>query len=227
MKTGKTCSSIAFFLLIMSLLVSAIDFCCFQKSFYKQEYQKDQTAEKIGMSDEDLMASTNALLDYLRDERDDIVVNVTVSGFEQEVFNERETLHMIDVKVLYQRAVNVRNEAFLIGMALLIFSLIKSKSHYSALLKRGYKNGMMAVGALIVFIAVAALADFDAFWTSFHKLFFTNDLWLLDPNTSIMINMFPDVFFFDLVMRIIIIFAVISLVTGIAIYQPFRKRVTA
>ena len=34
------------------------------------------------------------------------------------------------------------------------------------------------------------------------QLFFDNDLFILDPNTSIMINMFPETFFFDLVMLI-------------------------
>ena len=42
---------------------------------------------------------------------------------------------------------------------------------------------------------------------NFHYLFFDNDLFLLDPNTSIMINMFPSAFFMHMVFMIIAAFA--------------------
>ncbi|NCB34334.1 MAG: DUF1461 domain-containing protein, partial [Erysipelotrichia bacterium] len=172
MKRGRISASIAFFLLILSVLVTVIDFCSFQKTFYEQEYLKDHTAEKIGMSDEDLMSSTSALLDYLRDSRESISISASVNGYAQQVYSERETRHMKDVKQLYQHAIILRNTAFLTGLAFLLYSMLKNKEPRSLILKTGYKNGMMTVGALIVFITVAALADFDAFWISFHKLFF-------------------------------------------------------
>jgi uncharacterized membrane protein len=43
---------------------------------------------------------------------------------------------------------------------------------------------------------------------NFHYVFFDNDLFLLNPNVSIMINMFPESFFFDIVAAIIIVFAI-------------------
>ncbi len=52
-------------------------------------------------------------------------------------------------------------------------------------------------------MAIWAAADFSTFWVSFHELFFTNDLWLLDPAKSVLINMVPAQFFYDLVMRIV------------------------
>ncbi|MCH4208118.1 MAG: TIGR01906 family membrane protein [Solobacterium sp.] len=224
MKIDKFLSGIAFFCLTAALLLTVIDRCCFDKGFYTREYTKCDTAASIEMSQEDLTASTDALLDYLQGRRDDIVVDVTVSGYEQEVFNQRETLHMKDVKVLYQKAILVRNILAAAGAAILAGLLIlrRKKGHRWSMLTTGYKAGACIIGALILFIAVWALSDFDAFWTSFHELFFDNDLWLLDPNTSIMINMFPDTFFFDLVLRIIVWFVGIMAVSGILIYQPWR-----
>ena len=35
-----------------------------------------------------------------------------------------------------------------------------------------------------------------------RSLFFTNDLWLFDPSTDLMIRMLPEGFFYDMVMRI-------------------------
>jgi uncharacterized membrane protein len=34
-------------------------------------------------------------------------------------------------------------------------------------------------------------------------LFFNNDLWLLDPATDVMINMFPEEFFYDMAIGIV------------------------
>ena len=58
------------------------------------------TAEQMGMSHEELMASTNVLLDYLKDKRDDIKIEVTVNGEKVQMFDERETLHMVKALVL-------------------------------------------------------------------------------------------------------------------------------
>lgn len=63
----------------------------------------------------------------------------------------------------------------------------------------------------IVFAAVGiwAAVDFDFFWINFHKIFFTNDLWMLDPRTSLMIRMFSSQFFFDMVAGILVIFIIV------------------
>ena len=58
------------------------------------------------------------------------------------------------------------------------------------------------------FLGIWAYVDFNAFWTMFHEILFTNDLWLLDPRVSIMINMFPEEFWFGMVIRIALTFIV-------------------
>ena len=72
---------------------------------------------------------------------------------------------------------------------------------------------------VVAAIAIFAALDFARFWTSFHHLFFTNDLWLLDPRTDVLIMMVPEQFFSDLVMRIIIrfisMFAALNIAAGV------------
>jgi len=58
--------------------------------------------------------------------------------------------------------------------------------------------------------------DFTSFWVSFHHLFFTNDLWLLNPETDVLIMMVPQQFFSDLVARIIIRFVSVFFVLNAA-----------
>ena len=203
MKIADILSAIAGFLLSAAIIATVIDVVSFDRSFYEAEYRKNDTVSYTGMSAEDNLRATDTLLDYLQDKRQDIVCTAVVSGTEREVFNERETLHMVDVKALYQNAIRVRNGCVITAVILLVLSVLIGKKSFFSVLRSGWKNGILLTGALILFIAIWALADFNQFWTNFHLLFFDNDLWLLDPNTSIMINLFPGSFFFDLVTRII------------------------
>lgn len=203
MKIADILSTIAGFLLSAAIIATVIDVVSFDRSFYEAEYRKNDTVSYTGMSAEDNLRATDTLLDYLQDKRQDIVCTAEVSGTEREVFNERETLHMVDVKALYQNAIRVRNGCVITAAILLVLSVLIGKKSFFSVLRSGWKNGILLTGAVILFIAIWALADFNQFWTNFHLLFFDNDLWLLDPNTSIMINLFPGSFFFDLVTRII------------------------
>jgi integral membrane protein (TIGR01906 family) len=203
MKIADILSAIAGFLLSAAIIATVIDVVSFDRSFYEAEYRKNDTVSYTGMSAEDNLRATDTLLDYLQDKRQDIVCTAVVSGTEREVFNERETLHMVDVKALYQNAIRVRNGCVITAVILLVLSVLIGKKSFFSVLRSGWKNGILLTGAVILFIAIWALADFNQFWTNFHLLFFDNDLWLLDPNTSIMINLFPGSFFFDLVTRII------------------------
>lgn len=203
MKIADILSAIAGFLLSAAIIATVIDVVSFDRSFYEAEYRKNDTVSYTGMSAEDNLHATDTLLDYLQDKQQDIVCTAVVSGTEREVFNERETLHMVDVKALYQNAIRVRNGCVITAVILLVLSVLIGKKSFFSVLRSGWKNGILLTGAVILFIAIWALADFNQFWTNFHLLFFDNDLWLLDPNTSIMINLFPGSFFFDLVTRII------------------------
>ena len=48
--------------------------------------------------------------------------------------------------------------------------------------------------------------DFNSFWNGFHRLFFTNDLWLMDYNTCRMIRICPLQLFNDIVIRFALMF---------------------
>ena len=108
MKGYKILSALAGLALFLSLLLTSIDLLCFNRSFFRWQYSLNHTAESIGISEDGLMNATNALLDYMQDKRDDIIVVEKVNGNEREIFDERETLHMVDVKNLYLNAMKTR-----------------------------------------------------------------------------------------------------------------------
>lgn len=193
---------------ILILLITSIDVTCFDRGFYESEYASMNTASSLHMSQEDLMKATNTLLDYLQDERNDIQVEITTYGISAPAFNERETLHMVDVKNLYQLALYLRMGACLLLLLSTLFLVYKKRGEALDMLTKGYTQISIAFICFVCMLGLWAAVDFTSLWESFHRLFFTNDLWLLNPRTDLMINMFPEAFFFHMVLKLTLMFLV-------------------
>lgn len=207
----KHYSIIAYFIsisLLFVILITSIRMNAFQHSFYERMYENLQTATTAQVPQEDLMKATTVLLDYLEDKRDDLQVEIHRKGNVNQAFNAKEILHMEDVKQLYQGSLTIYRVCLygmLIGILYLGIRLKKGVFSYLAL--RFVKTALYFF-LFVAFLGAYAIIDFDSFWTSFHYIFFSNDLWLLNPATDFMILMFPEQLFFQLVLRIIACFSI-------------------
>jgi D-alanyl-D-alanine carboxypeptidase len=74
--------------------------------------------------------------------------------------------------------------------------------------------------------AAIVSTDFDHYWRIFHTIFFTNDLWLLDPSTDMLINIVPLEFFIALVERCALLFIgfILILLVPSIIYLVIHKK---
>ena len=188
-------------LLTFALLLLSIHVNAFDERFYQDQYQKLGVAETVGMREEDLMIATDVLLDYCRLERDTIDLQLPIDGEVQEVFTPREKAHMVDVRNLAALSFDLKGGCFLAFVGCVAISMIFGKLRLRAMLK----NTLYGVGiglGVIVILGLGAATNFSWFWTAFHQLLFTNDLWLLSTS-DVMINMVPEPFFYALVMRIL------------------------
>ncbi len=66
---------------------------------------------------------------------------------------------------------------------------------------RGILWGLRVFAAAAAVLAVWAAADFDGFFITFHRVAFTNDGWLLNPGTDMLIRLMPTDFFISLGLR--------------------------
>ncbi len=226
------CVSVASVLLIVALLIISIEMFALNTDFFESEYKKLGTAHSIGLSEQDLSAVTQKLIGYTTDAEPNLDMQANIGGEMQEVFGQREKDHMVDVKALYLGARDIRTIC-LIGAVVLIaaaFALTRKRTLRILCKSFLYVSGafVVIVGALGVYAAV----DFTSFWVSFHHLFFSNDLWLLDPATDVLIMMVPEQFFSDLVARIIIRFVSLFValnavaIAGIALLNKRRQKNT-
>ncbi len=211
------------FFFFLALLLTVIDFVAFDENLFRSSYRKENTMEVMGMSEEDLLKASHVLLDYIKGKRENILIKAKVNGQEREVFDERESKHMLDVKKLYEKAMLVRHGSIIFLLGLFLYEFLKHKDGIRSFLWESFCYGGLCFGSLIVVIVLYAITDFYNFWMNFHYLFFDNDLFLLDPNVSLMINMFPESFFYSMVMRIILIFGLLSLLFGGMLYYSFYR----
>ena len=202
-------------LLIVALLILSIEMFALNQDFFEEEHQKLGTTGTIGLSEEDLSLITDKLLDYTRGDEDSLDMQAVINGEEQEVFSQRAKDHMVDVRALYLGVRDVRTVS-LIGAAILFILALRLRGKKALLtICRSFLCVSGVFLAAVAAIGIYAAVDFSSFWTSFHHVFFTNDLWLL-PSTDVLIMMVPGDFFSDLVARIIIRFVSIFITLNIA-----------
>lgn len=192
--------------LILTLLVTSIDVVAFHlPGYYEKEYTKYQVAETVNMEMNDLLNVTDEMLLYLRGERGDLHVPTVVGGEEREFFNEREMAHMVDVRDLILWAFDMRTLAFgilLVGLAILMVMKVDLKT----VVTRSFLWGAGIFTVVLLGLGILISTDFTRYFTIFHHIFFRNDLWLLDPNTDLLINIVPEPFFMDTALRIGVLF---------------------
>lgn len=198
--------------MLLGMLLTAVDWASFSRPFYANSYRALNTAEHIAISQEDLDAATEQLLDYIQAKTPalDIEVTLILTGEAEKVkmFNQREVDHMVDVRDLYLLAMLVRNVLFFVAAVcvfalLLIFRKNRTKEDFKSL-KQGLLLALLVFLGILLAIGAYAALDFNAFWTRFHLLFFSNDLWILNPLTDRLIMMVPSPFFSALVKKIIL-----------------------
>lgn len=199
----------AFSLMIVFLITSVEAVAYWTPHYYENEYTRYQVADDVHMEMDDLLYVTDEMMAYLRGSRDDLNIDTVVDGTPREFFNAREKAHMADVRNLFLGGLALRRLCLFLAaasVALLAFLKVPLKH----LLPR-----MLCAGT-VLFLGVTALlagiisTDFTKYFIIFHKIFFTNDLWQLDPQTDLLINIVPEPFFMDTAARIGITFCLMT-----------------
>ncbi|MBN2558626.1 MAG: TIGR01906 family membrane protein [Clostridia bacterium] len=189
-------------MLALHMLLSFIMLVGMDEELYKKAQVADEIHSYAGISQETLDRATVGLIDYMDGRRDDLII-LSEPGTGYELFNAREKSHMADVKNLFALAKRINFGLFITIVFLLIFCLAYDKEGMKKYFMKYCAITLAVILSAWIIIAVLALIDFTAFWTAFHKLFFTNDLWLLDPSTDLLIRMMPQRFFIRILSEIL------------------------
>ena len=182
------------FSLFISSILAVIFYVCFDINFYKEFYQKENIANYIDTSSDNLINNTQTLLNYLNKKEQ----------LNTDWFSEKDILHMVDVQNLYTFSHSIMIYCFItfILSTIIIILILRGKSllYITKIFNKVLLLFIVLVGGLSAVIAY----NFNSFWIKFHTTLFSNDLWLLSPNESNLIKMVPEEFFISLITKIII-----------------------
>ena len=199
--------SIAFFLILYNIKNSM-----YNLEFYQKEFEKNGVYDALGR--DFVNNATLNLFNYLQ-------------GNEElgDYFNEREKLHLADVK----RLIVYGNTFYYALIAIIIILFYLKYAHSEREFLRNISKSFIASSLLVysLFVVLVILKSrFHELFVKFHQIFFTNDLWILNPETDKLVVMFPERFFYDLSSMILAKTAIsvgVLFIGGVLIYYLSKK----
>ena len=144
--------------------------------------------EATGLPAEEYAPVVRMITGYLRGGNHEFQHVFTVDGAECAAFNQKEQHHMADVQDLFRLC---RFVAWL-SWGVVIFGGLSVRRRMAW---RTFRRTLIAILAVVTVVIVLAGIDFDSLFILFHKVAFTNDLWLLNPRTDMLIRLMPLEFF--------------------------------
>lgn len=195
----KSLSLLSGFALIIVLLFTSVQAIAYWiPDYYRHEYTKYDVASDVKVKMDDLLKVTDEMMDYLDGSREHLHdIKTTIDGVPDTLFfNEREVLHMQDVRSLFLNAVLIRR--ILIGFLLASVLIIRiTGGNVKYLLPDGYVKAVLLFFCIFSVLLFLIFRDFSSAFITFHHIFFQNDLWMLNPATDNLIVIVPEGFFFD------------------------------
>jgi integral membrane protein (TIGR01906 family) len=184
------------------------------RSFYLAEFARYERGPYVGLSADELRLVADAFIAYFQAPPSHMDVRVPRGGTLQPLFNERELAHMDDVQALMHLVFRVQALALgYVGLYALGGLALGRRAYLPLAAKVLVAGAGLTLGIIGVLGALAA-TDFADLFVQFHLLSFSNDLWLLDPRTDNLLRLFPQEFFLDAAMRVVIFTVFQALLLG-------------
>lgn len=191
---------------------------------YSYGFDQYDIPRRTGIERAELISAGKQIRDYFNDDEEYLAVSVVARGVRyQNIYNEREVLHMKDVKALVKGVYLVSELAGLYLLAVLVGGLAIWGRRFTPSVATLIGWGGWTTVALLVIVGLAMTVGFDRLFLAFHLISFTNDLWQLDPRRDYLIAMFPEVFFFTATVLIILSVTFLAICLIIASWITRKK----
>jgi integral membrane protein (TIGR01906 family) len=199
-----TAARLLFILALPVLLFTFnMDMVAHSDTVYLYGLDRYGAAGRLGVEPEELARAGRELIDYWSSPQEQVDIKILRRGETIQLFNQKEVDHLIDVKNLisFNRRMMFGLLGYAVAFAVAGFAL-RRRGFRGYLLNTLKWGGLLTMG-LLVLLAGAAAVDFQSLFLLFHLVSFSNMLWLLDPATDRLIQMFPQPFFRDATMLVV------------------------
>ena len=201
--TLTTITSLIFILIIIS---GSLNFIVRSSLIYDYNISTYSIEKRTSLSLEKIKEINLGIRTYFFNEKELLDIDI---------FSNKEILHMKDVK-------SVMNFIFDISKILSIVFCILTFVLYSYFRVYIYKLIFYSLSlflSILVFLGTSFLLFFQELFIIFHEIAFNNDLWILNPNEDYLLMMYPEDFFRDVAILIL----VTSFILNVIVYILFRS----
>ena len=178
---------------------------------YSFGFDRYDISQKTGIEPDQLEVAAAGLRDYFNSDEEFISVTIIKDGAPFSLFNEREVIHLKDVKDLFRLDYYILGISLLYALGYLATSLATGEKRRLA--RAAVWGGGVTLG-LMLLTGAGILLGFDWLFWQFHLIAFSNDFWLLDPSKDYLVMLFPDGFWYDATAFIAILAALGAVLTG-------------
>lgn len=192
-RIGRTLAEVALAIALFTLPVAfSVRYATTSASWWERGFERYDATGRTGLPQDEVLRVATETRDYLTNDEERLHVEVAGAPF----YNEREILHMIDVKRLIARTFDAGWAALGFIIAFVAVIIWRRRGEAPSALARSTLAACGVVALLVVVLGIIGISGFDSAFRQFHLLFFTNDLWQLSSRDGL-IQLFPQRFFFD------------------------------
>ncbi|MBI4201049.1 MAG: TIGR01906 family membrane protein [Chloroflexi bacterium] len=177
--------------LAVFLITSNVRLAFNSLSLYEFGFARHRVSETTGLTRQQLSDVGRQIRDYFNSSEVLLDVGIPVDGGTQPLFNQREVLHMRDVKELVREVYRVQEGAFLTLFLFATAGFFILGNWFPTQLRRLLVQGSVLTVTVVGLVAMVSVVAFGPLFRLFHQLGFANDLWQLDPATSYLVRLFP------------------------------------
>ena len=123
-------------------------------------------------------------------------------------------IHFEEVRDIFQ---NVKILTIITGIISIIGAIIQIRKKEFKFLR----NSSILIIVMPVLLAIPIAINFNACFIMFHKIMFSNDYWIFNPEIDPVINMLPETFFMHMGVAILAIMLICSIVLQL-IYRKLK-----
>ena len=132
-----------------------------------------------------------------------------------DIYSDKEVLHMKDVKSVMSFIFDL-SKILSIIFCILTFVLT---SYLGVYLYKLIFNSLILFSSILILLGTSFLLFFQELFIIFHKIAFNNDLWILNPNKDYLLMMYPEDFFRDVAVLILLS----SFLLNVIVYILFKN----
>lgn len=200
-----------FFSIILTILVISIaaKISLNYRGIYYADIERLNISKTVNMEDQVIRTNYNSIIDYLQGKSE----KLNTPDFKM---SQQGRTHFDDVKKLYKQIDKIFYISLIISIIGIVIFSINRLSDYLI-----YTAGILIL--LPAVLSIFAFTNFNFIFTLFHKISFSNDLWLFDPAEDPVINILPEKYFMHqaiFILLIIISFALLMLF----IYKKIKNK---